>query len=114
MKKNMKKEKQETPFGLPFFILDQLIIVFKKYPEVESVMIYGSRAKGNFRDGSDIDLAVFGPKLTPEDFAMLCSDLEDLSIIFKIDCVHFENIKRQILKEKISQEGRLIFPLIKT
>lgn len=105
----MKKENEEISFGLPAFILDQLILVFKKYPEIQSVMIYGSRAKGNFREGSDIDLAVFGPQLTPTSFVRLCSELEDLPIIFKIDCVHFESLKRPILKEKIHQEGRLIF-----
>ncbi len=107
---NSEKNK-DFAFGLSSFILDQFTQVFKRYPEIQSVMIYGSRAKGNFREGSDIDLAVFAPKLSLLDFANLCSDLEDLPVIFKIDCVHFENIKRQILKEKISQEGQLIFSL---
>ena len=35
-----------------------MIDVFSRYPEIETVFVYGSRTKGNFRPGSDIDLAL--------------------------------------------------------
>lgn len=45
-------------FGLPDDTLIKFKQVFEKHPEVKSVLIYGSRAIGNYREGSDIDLSL--------------------------------------------------------
>lgn len=95
----------KTTFGFSQRTLDLIINVFKKYPEIDSAVIFGSRAKGNFREGSDIDLAIFSKNFTETAFSNLCSDLEDLPILFKIDCVHVEKLSRQALIEKIRSEG---------
>jgi len=54
-------------FGLPCSALDALKSVFRQYPYVEGLIIYGSRAKGNYRLGSDIDLCIEGPLLSTTD-----------------------------------------------
>ena len=46
------------PFGLPPATLDKLNSVFAQHNAIDSVVIYGSRAKGNYRPGSDIDLTI--------------------------------------------------------
>lgn len=48
--------------GLSSEIMQQLKSVFARYPNIHTVYLFGSRAKGNFRDGSDIDLAVLALK----------------------------------------------------
>ena len=52
------------PYGLSKDIVDRIINVLSKFSEVEEVVLYGSRAKGNFRPGSDIDLTVKWKQLT--------------------------------------------------
>jgi predicted nucleotidyltransferase len=48
------------PFGLPLATLDKLNSVFAQHSAIENVLIYGSRAKGDYRLGSDIDLTIKG------------------------------------------------------
>ncbi len=45
-------------FGLKAEVLDALIDLFESFQQIDSVLIYGSRAMGNWRPGSDIDLAI--------------------------------------------------------
>ena len=47
-------------FGLSDAVIKELQDVFRRYTNIEKVLIFGSRSKGNFREGSDIDLAVIG------------------------------------------------------
>jgi uncharacterized protein len=51
-------------FGLTENTIEKFNSVFEKYPEIEEVVVYGSRAKGNYREGSDIDITLKGKKLT--------------------------------------------------
>jgi len=54
----------QLTFGLSDSILGDLRRVFSAYPEIEQVLIFGSRAKGAFKDGSDIDLAVIASAMS--------------------------------------------------
>jgi uncharacterized protein len=53
-------------FGLKDRVIQQFGEVFSQYPEIESVVIYGSRAKGNHREGSDIDITIMGEQVTED------------------------------------------------
>lgn len=53
----------EDKCGLSFSAQDQLTHVFQKHPQIEKVILYGSRAKGNYRAGSDIDITIVAPKM---------------------------------------------------
>ena len=58
----MKSKEPEAPdFGLKSELLLQLTAVFHTHAEVDSVVLYGSRAKGTYHPGSDIDLSIMGP-----------------------------------------------------
>jgi len=48
------------PYGLKPHIIEKIKNIFVNYPQVEKVILYGSRAKGNYKTGSDIDLTVLG------------------------------------------------------
>ena len=50
-------------FGLKENIITDICNVFSRFSEIEKVVIYGSRAKGNYKNGSDIDLTLFGNKI---------------------------------------------------
>lgn len=47
-------------FGLSDTVIRELQDVFRRHANIEKVLIFGSRSKGNYRAGSDIDLAVVG------------------------------------------------------
>lgn len=55
---------QEHLFGLSPTTLDKLNSIFVQHPAIDSVLIYGSRAKGNYRPGSDIDLTIKGNEIS--------------------------------------------------
>lgn len=74
-----------TKFGLGDKVIEQINEVFAHYPEIEKVIIYGSRAKGNYKVGSDIDLCLFGKKLDTKIQNKINQNLYDLSIPYEVD-----------------------------
>lgn len=64
---------------------------------------------GNYRPGSDIDFAIFGNDLTHEDLMNLLNELENLELLYEIDCVDFSKIKEPALKEHIDLVGKTFY-----
>jgi predicted nucleotidyltransferase len=91
--------------GLSETIIIDLQSIFAKYPRIEKIILFGSRAKGTFHSGSDIDLAVIAPDMSDAEFSRLWAEIDDLPIIFKIDLVNFNQLTNNTLKEKILREG---------
>ncbi|MFM5482282.1 nucleotidyltransferase domain-containing protein [Aeromonas veronii] len=84
--------------------------VFAKYPEIDSVILYGSRAKGNYTNGSDIDLTLCGEKLN---FSLLCciaNELDDLLLPYTFDISLFKQIDNQDLLDHIKRVGVVFYP----
>lgn len=79
---------------------------FAQFPELEKVFIFGSRAKGNYRPGSDIDLAIEG-KLCTKKTAYKLSVLlnEKLPIPYHVDVVCLNELDQNSLKEHIQRVG---------
>lgn len=98
-------------FRLSDSILGDFRKVFSAYPEIEQVLIFGSRAKGTFNEGSDIDLAVFALTLSDQRFTRLWSELDALPLIFKMDVLHWDKLKNERLKNKILREGNIFYHL---
>jgi uncharacterized protein len=73
------------------------------------VLIFGSRAKGGARPGSDIDLAVIAPEMTDAEFARLWNAIDDLPLVFKVDLLHWDRLANPRLKDKIPREGCLFY-----
>ncbi len=96
-------------FGLSERIRADFSRVFARYPDIEQVFIFGSRAKGSAKPGSDIDLAVFAPRMTDPDFARLWNEIDDLPLVFKVDLLHWDRLANPSLKDKIQREGRLFY-----
>lgn len=91
--------------GLNQTVIDQINHVFAQFPCVESAIIFGSRAKGNFRTGSDIDLAVTGTKITPQQLLNIEKILDDLPLPYTIDLVWLEKITNKDLSNHINRVG---------
>ena len=93
-------------FGLPRKALEKLRAVFDQHPDVADVRIYGSRAIGRQRPGSDIDLALFGEDLKPQTLKIIERELDDLMLPYSIDVAIYESLKNAALKEHINRIGQ--------
>jgi uncharacterized protein len=96
-------------FGLSERIRADFRRVFEQYQDIERVLIFGSRAKGSARPGSDIDLAVVAPGMTDPEFARLWNAIDDLPLVFKVDLLHWDRLANPWMKDKIPREGRLFY-----
>ncbi len=98
-------------FGLEGRLYRDLVVVFRRYPTIEQVLIFGSRAKGTAKPSSDIDLAIVAPGMSDQEFSRLWSDLDDVPLVFKMDVLHLERLGKPELKNSIMVEGQFFFPL---
>lgn len=96
-------------FGLKTENIQAIQDVFKKYPEVEKAILYGSRAKGNYRPGSDIDITLIGDKLNLTILQKIENDLDDLLLPYKIDLSLKKQIQNAELLNHIERAGKVFF-----
>lgn len=96
-------------FGLSDNTIDRLHEVFRRYDEVEEVIIYGSRAKGNFRNGSDIDIIVKGNRINRKIMSSIWQDIEDLNFPYKVDLSDFQVLNTPDLSDHIERVGKVVY-----
>ena len=96
-------------FGLSEDVIAKFKSVFWKYPEIEEVVIYGSRAKGNYREGSDIDITLVGKNVTEQTRSSVWLDLDDLDTPYLIDLSVFNNLSSKSLVEHILRAGKTFY-----
>ncbi|PKL37258.1 MAG: hypothetical protein CVV44_16625 [Spirochaetae bacterium HGW-Spirochaetae-1] len=96
-------------YGLKQEHIDAICRCFIPYPAIEQVILYGSRAKGNFKNGSDIDLAIIGADMTFTDLLNLETMLDDLLLPYKIDVSLKKNIDNADLLDHIERVGKLFY-----
>ncbi len=95
--------------GLPEHAVAQLQSVLARYREVERAVLYGSRAKGNFRPGSDIDLALYGDAVDTQVLARIGGELDDLPLPYRIDVCLFGAISNPDLVDHILRVGCALY-----
>lgn len=74
--------------GLSASTLERIITVLARFPEVDRVLLFGSRAKGTHKPGSDIDLALVGEQLDWRTIGSIYDALDDLLLPFRFSLVH--------------------------
>ena len=82
---------------------------FSKYPQIEKATLYGSRAKGNYRNGSDIDLTLKGEALTLSILSKVETELDDLLLPYKIDLSIHHKIENPDLLEHMDRVGIVFY-----
>lgn len=97
-------------FGLTDRDIELIIQAIKNFDEIEDASIFGSRAMGNYKKGSDVDIAIMGKEVTRETEAGLSDLLNDIyPFPYFFDVLHFEHIKNEKLVEHINNVGIKIF-----
>ncbi len=97
-----------NPYGLKPEVLEMMIHIFRNYPAVEQVILFGSRAKGTQKLGSDIDLCLVG-ELDETILGKIDNDLDDLLLPYEFDLISFETITHTDLLKHISVVGKTIY-----
>lgn len=95
-------------FGLSDAVVNRIRFAFSHVPEIEKVLIYGSRAKGTNRAGSDIDLTIIGD-VSFEQFNRLTAEIDDLNLLYKTDLSLHHHIEDRDLLEHIARVGKVFY-----
>jgi len=93
-------------FGLKDVTVQKICEILARYPQVEKAVLYGSRAKGNYRNGSDIDLTLHGnADLTLNILYKISGEIDDLLLPYTIDLSIFHNLDDPDVVEHIRRVG---------
>lgn len=96
-------------FGLKEHTIEKIKDVFADFQEIEKAILYGSRVKGNFKPGSDIDLVLTAPGLSLKDLFKIENQLDDLLLPWKIDLSLIHQISNPDLVDHINREGIVFY-----
>lgn len=104
----MMRELEDT-YGLSEKDTAMLRKVFSAFPDIERVLLYGSRALGTYTNSSDIDLCCFGSAITLSQVFQLEQAIDDLLLPYKVDISRFNHIDNPDLKAHILRAGQLFY-----
>jgi predicted nucleotidyltransferase len=96
-------------FGLSDKVIEEIQDVFRRHIEVEKVLIFGSRAKGNYRAGSDIDLAVIGNNIDYRLILKIGCEIDSLELLYGIDLLDYQSKKNTPIGEHIDRVGQIFY-----
>lgn len=80
-------------FGLKEDIINDIIEILKRYEQVDKACIFGSRARGDYRNNSDIDIAIYGNQISSNINNKIYYDIDNLLLPYKIDLISFDTLK---------------------
>ncbi|MFA7577809.1 MAG: nucleotidyltransferase domain-containing protein [Candidatus Muiribacteriota bacterium] len=93
-------------FGLTNSDIEEIKNSLKSFPEINKCVIFGSRAKNNYKPGSDVDIALIGKEVTDETASKLSVLLnEESKMPYFFDVLNFNTIVNLKLKEHIQRVG---------
>ena len=106
------------PYGLKDIEMAYLETLFSKNERIERVILYGSRAKGNHKPFSDVDITLVGDELTHSDLNRIILAIDDLLLPYQFDISLFHTVKNAELIDHINRRGVVIYdretsPIIK-
>jgi len=105
----MLLNKLSLRFGLSEETIQSLYSIFSCYPEIDQVILYGSRAKGTFREGSDIDLTIKGSLLSLQQLNHIENAIDDLLLPYLFDISLFSFIDNPGLVNHINRVGKVFY-----
>jgi uncharacterized protein len=100
----------KNTLGLTDIDIEEIISVLKQSAEVEEAIVFGSRAKGNYRAGSDVDMALKGKEVTFRTISGVSNHLnEETNLPYRFDIVNYATISNPDLVAHIDRVGLVIY-----
>ena len=96
-------------FGLSYAVITELQDVFRRHSNIKKVLIFGSRSKGNYRAGSDIDLAVIGTGIDYNQLLNIQCEIEDLELLYSIDLLNYQEKMGTPIGDHIDRVGQVFY-----
>ena len=96
-------------YGLNDTVIAELQAVFGHHPNIKKVLIFGSRAKGNYRDGSDIDLAAIGNNLDYSQLLNILVEIDNLGLLYRVDLLDYQKHINTPIGEHIDRVGQVFY-----
>ena len=96
-------------FGLSDTVIKELHDVFRQYANIKKVLIFGSRSKGNYRAGSDIDLAVIGTNIDYRQLLEIQTQIDDLEMLYSIDLLNYDSKVGTPIGDHIDRVGQVFY-----
>jgi len=98
-----------TQFGLSDQTLETVRDILASCPEVEKALVYGSRAMGNYRAGSDIDITLIGAQLSMDVLFKLVRLFDESNLPYMVDLSIMANINNPNLSDHIERVGQVLY-----
>lgn len=96
-------------FGLSDTVVEELQDVFRRHANIEKVLIFGSRSKGNYRAGSDIDLALIGKNIDYRQLLDISMEIDDLELLYSIDLLDYQTKVGTPIGDHIDRVGQVFY-----
>ena len=96
-------------FGLSDTVIKELQDVFRRHANIRKVLIFGSRSKGNYRAGSDIDLAVIGSNIEYSQLLNILCEIDDLELLYSVDLLDYQKKKGTPIGDHIDRVGQVFY-----
>ena len=93
-------------FGLSDTVIKELQDVFRRHANIKKVLIFGSRSKGNYREGSDIDLAV---NIDYNQLLGILCEIDDLGLLYSVDLLDYSKKKGTPIGDHIDRVGQVFY-----
>lgn len=96
-------------YGLSDTVIKELQDVFRRHANIEKVLIFGSRSKGNFREGSDIDLALIGNGIDYRQLLEILCEIDNLELLYSVDLLDYQKKKGTPIGDHIERFGQVFY-----
>ncbi len=102
-------EKHRNNYGLTERDMKTLHEIFQRHASIKEVKLFGSRAKGNFKPGSDIDLAVMNNEVRENELLRVRAEMDESTLPYRIDLVNYNALARNEFIDHINRVGIIFF-----
>ena len=90
--------------------IDEILQALCRFPEIDEAILFGSRAKGNYKPGSDVDIAIKGKAIDHSCVSALSFILNEESLLpYFFDVIHYEAITEEELVQHIDRVGKILY-----
>ena len=96
-------------YGLSDTVIKELQDVFRRHANIRKVLIFGSRSKGNYREGSDIDLALIGNGIDYRQLLEILCEIDNLELLYSVDLLDYQKKKGTPIGDHIERFGQVFY-----